>query len=195
MDTPTPLPTPEPSQSVSSSPSVMDSLNPSEVVDDIGNTFCACQPSAFSLKLDFSNSCATNTSPVGDTEQDSCIDPEAPFASVTRVAFLEYSGEYDFIPRSKTERVGTFVDGDVVSFESVTNGPLSGLDELVGNWELYVAGLDANGNRVNSQYHFRFNLLSCSNYPVMYGGESWGVSTFVSAQLAFSSANYLHSCE
>jgi len=147
---------------------------------EIGVNRCACQPSAFTIRLNFANSCATNTDPLGDTMHENCKDPKNPFVSVDRFAFLEYNPKYELIPQSFSETLGSFVDRDAVSFNSTASGPVTHVDDLVAHWELYVRGLDVHGNVVDARYHFWFNVNSCSNYPVISGGENWGIATIVS---------------
>jgi len=145
----------------------------------IGEDVCACQPSTYRFKLDFSRSCVDNSMLSGGAVNLCCEDPKAPYEQINAVVFVEYDEDYSLIESSKIAINGEFKSGDVVEFNSVTAGNTTALKRLPKFWEVYFDGVDAEGKRVGGLWAIRWDLEVC-DVEVISGGEHLGIMEFVS---------------
>lgn len=161
------------------------SLNRS-VSAQIGTTICVCSPAIYELTLNFNATCET-TALTGDgiLTSDCAIEPfqndnvtdKVPI-SAGSIDILELDA--DLVLLTQSSRFGTFNDGDVIRFASVSNDP------TMLNETFYPKGLQLSivGNNVLGETLFFAGLIvfetDCGQYPLIEVGSSVGWITFVS---------------
>lgn len=147
---------------------------------------CACTPSIYSIQLNFSNSCPPTgfgnaTGGLGEVTcditaivqgNDTIVNSLTP-VSITRVAYLEFGPDFEVI--AQAESLGTFEDGDIVSYTSIS--ALVG-EKLPTGIQISAQGPNADGVTVVSKFTVAFTN-SCDAYPVIVPGDNAGWLEFV----------------
>ena len=154
----------------------------------IGSTICICSPSMYTMQLNFSSNCE-NSSLVGDgiLTSDCAIDPfqnpnatvidEVP-VTVSSIDILEL--DVDLVKISQSSRFGTFNNGDIIQFASVSSDP-SALNETFYPKALQVSMIGIND--VGETLFFAGLIIystECNQFPLIQEGSTIGWVTLVS---------------
>jgi hypothetical protein len=164
-------------------------LSKSFVRAQIGTTICICSPSAYVMQLNFSSNCE-NDSLVGEgiLTSDCAIDPfqnpnvtdEVP-VSVSSIDLLELDVDLGLLTQSS--RFGSFNDGDIIQFVSVSGDP-SVLNETYYPKALQIS---MTGNNVAGDTLYFAGLIiystDCNQFPLIEEGSSIGWVTLVRRDL------------
>ena len=161
-------------------------LSSKSATAQIGTTICVCSPAIYELRLNFNATCET-TALIGDgiLTSDCAIEPfqndnvtdKVPI-SAGSIDILELDA--DLVLLSQSSRFGTFNNGDIIRFASVSNDP------SVLNETFYPKGLQISivGNNVLGETLFFAGLIvfetDCGQYPPIEVGSSVGWIIFVS---------------
>jgi hypothetical protein len=150
------------------------------VLAQIGSTICICSPSVYTLQLNFSSNCE-NDSLIGDgiLTSDCKVDPfqnqnvtdEVP-VSVSSIDLLELDADLALLTQSS--RFGTFIDGDTITFDSVSKDP-SALNDTYYPKALQISMI---GNNVAGETLYFAGLIvystDCNLFPLIVEGSSIG---------------------
>ena len=155
------------------------------VTAQIGTTICVCSPAIYEIQLNFNATCET-TALIGDGIQtsDCAIEPfqndnvtdKVPI-SAGSIDILELDS--DLVLLTQSSRFGTFNNGDLIRFASVSNDP------TMLNETFYPKGLQISivGNNVLGETLFFAGLIvfetDCGQYPPIEVGSSVGWITFL----------------
>jgi len=174
----------------SSSPaflSLADERGTMRPTSSVGTDLCACQPRQYTFRFNFDSNCETNSVLGGNATTFRCENPRGKFAKVNQVTFYEYDRFYTPIDSLGVEIQGEFVNGDTVSFSSITNRPIYGPEQVPHYAELYAIGETAGNVAITAIWAVRFNINTCANFPVLIGGEQIGITEVESVVDPFQS--------
>lgn len=158
----------------------------------IGSTICICSPSSYVIQLNFSSNCE-NDSLVGEgiLTSDCAVDPfqnqnvtdEVP-VTVSSIDILELDVDLGLLTQSS--KFGTFNDGDIIEYSSVSSDP-SALNDTFYPKALQISMI---GNNVDGDTLFFAGLIiystECNQYPLIEEGSSIGWITLVSSDMIIS---------
>ena len=155
----------------------------------IGTTICVCSPAVYEFRLNFTATCE-NTALIGDgiltsdcgieSFQNLNVTDKVP-TTAGSIDIIELDA--DLVLLTQSSRFGTFNNGDVVRFASISNNPTM-LNETVYPKALQISVV---GSNVLGETLFFAALIvydtECGQYPLIEVGSSIGWITFVSVSL------------
>jgi hypothetical protein len=162
------------------------------VAAQVGTEICACQPSEYTLKLNFALECDDRDidgSVVAGVQETACIvegavkdmEPTDPFpVLVSNITITELDQELQ--PVKQDRRSGEFLDGAEIVYTSFTAAEPGGVDSisLPAGLQVELTGSNAGGELLKNIYVILFNQ-NCSIYPVLTDGMQIGWTVFVRA--------------
>jgi len=154
----------------------------------VGTDICACQPSVYKFKLNFSLSCIdTTVEGPGITEtacnvnsRDTNENVTNPFPiSVSEVQVLELGQTLQVVGSSVFG--GTFFDGDEISYTSITvtePGTINAAT-IPRGFQVFITGINSDEDPLVNQWAITYNN-DCGIFPLLEIGDLIGWSNFVS---------------
>ena len=154
----------------------------------IGTDICACQPSVYRFKLDFSLICNDNTVEGPGITETACIvetrdtnqNPTNPFPiSVSEVQVLELGQDLQVVGNSIFD--GQFFDGHEISYTSIT---IRNPDSVTPNtiprgFQVFITGISSDEEPLVNQWAITYNN-DCGIFPLLEVGDRIGWVEFVS---------------
>jgi len=168
------------------------------IAAQVGDTICACSPSAFEFTLDFALSCAdTNVGGDGVLATDCSVTPfqggtvsSLVPAAVFSVDFLELDQDLQVLNQESS--FVDFVDGDTFTYSSFTANPdLVGPATVPKTLIVSLIGRNAAREPLFMQYLITYSN-ACDAYPVLAVGENIGWTRFVSCLLLILGGRILY---
>ena len=154
----------------------------------VGTDICACQPSVYKLKLDFSLVC-TDTTVAGPginntacivTSRDQNENVTNPFpVTVSEVQVLELGRNLKVVGNSVFS--GTFFDGDEISYTSVTveEPETINADTIPRGFQIFITGVNSDEEPLVNQLVITYTN-DCGIFPLLEIGDLIGWVNFVS---------------
>jgi hypothetical protein len=156
----------------------------------IGTDICACSPSTFTFRFDFSLSCPPVNVTIGDgIKATACIivplDPsedvtdEVPVVVTTiQVSDLDLNSQ---ILSGPENIMGEFEDGDNFTYTSDMALGADTLEELAGGLQMSLTGTNAAGQPLSAIWSMQYSN-ECGVEPILNVGDSAGWVVFVSTK-------------
>jgi hypothetical protein len=168
------------------------------VAAQVGDTICACSPSALEFTLDFALSCAdTNVGGDGVLATDCSVTPSqgGTVSSLVPVVVLSVDIlelDQDLQVLNQEASFVDFVDGDTFTYSSFTVNPdLVGPATVPKTLIVSLIGRNAAGQALSMQYLITYTN-TCDAYPVLTVGENIGWTRFVSCLLLILGGRLLY---
>jgi hypothetical protein len=161
---------------------------------EIGKTLCACQPSFYTLTLDFGLTCQDETiSGPGIVEPPACftrpdgpedVDDKVP-VTVGSIQIIELDQRLQAV--NQQVELGNFSDGSSINFTSIiaTGADTLTTTSLPRAMQLLITGENAAGQSLVNTFLLRYSN-NCSVYPVLLNDQNNGWIVFVSLIIIFS---------
>lgn len=156
------------------------------VTAQIGTTICVCSPAVYEIRLNFNATCETTAlNGNGILTSDCAIEPfqndnvtdKVPI-SAGSIDILELDA--DLVLLTQSSRFGTFNNGDIIRFASISNDP-NAINETFYPKALQVSIV---GSNVLGETLFFAGLIvydtECGQFPLIEEGSSVGWIAFVS---------------
>lgn len=157
----------------------------------VGTDICACQPSVYKFKLNFSLSCIdTTVEGPGITEtacnvnsRDSNENVTNPFPiTVSEVQVLELGQSLQVVGSSVYG--GTFFDGDEISYTSITVTEPGTIDAatIPRGFQVFITGINSDEDPLVNQWAITYSN-DCGIFPLLEIGDLIGWTNFVSRSI------------
>ena len=155
----------------------------------VGTDICACQPSVYTLKLDFSLVCPDSTVAgpginstacnVNSRNQNENVTNPVPI-SVSEVQVLELGRNLKVVGNSVYS--GTFYDGHEISYTSVTVEKPDTIDAntIPRSFQVFITGVNSDEEPLLNQWVISYTN-DCGIFPLLEVGDLIGWVNFVSA--------------
>jgi hypothetical protein len=160
------------------------------VAAQVGTEICACQPSQYTMILNFALECDDkdiDESVVAGVQETACVvegtvkdmDLTDPFPVLVRnITITELDQELQPVKQDRLS--GEFLDGAEISYTSFTAAEPGRVDptSLPAGLQVELTGSNAGGELLKNIYVILFNQ-NCSIYPVLTDGMQIGWTVFV----------------
>jgi len=161
----------------------------------VGTDICACQPSVYKFKLDFSNVCPDGTVEGPGITETTCIvvtrdmneNATNPFPiSISEVQVLEL--DQTLQPVANSVYRGPFFDQDEISYTSITvTEPGTINPETVPRgFQIFITGINSDEEPIVNQLAITYSN-DCGIFPLLTVGDIIGWAEFVSTLLRMRS--------
>lgn len=154
----------------------------------VGTDICACQPSVYTFKLDFSLKCTESTVAGPGINNTACIvtsrnqneNVTNPFpVTVSEVQVLELGRNLKVVGNSVYS--GTYFDGDEISYTSVTLEEPETIDAntIPRGFQIFITGVNSDEEPLVNQLVISYTN-DCGIFPLLEVGDLIGWVNFVS---------------